>query len=804
MTQAHLWLRQFGRRPTASAFLLLSLSVSLAGGVAALSLNTAVLWRELPFGDAASLVKLELRTHENRSRWWSGPELESIAATDAPAFASVAGYTAADFNVLSEPGRSPEALLGTLVSPEFFHVLGVRLHLGRVPEASDYRAGSPRVVLLSHELWEDRYGGDPAIVGRTIRLDAPQYLGEPRADYRVIGVLQEGTWLFWKRADLVLPLQAGAGMLADPRRHLVEHVVGRLAPGATIDGARLQARSLVYRLDGVSDPAVLHVVVDPLKSALFRDLRPQLLLVLTIAILVFALAGVNVAVNASTHAVENECEAAVRLAIGAAPRQLAVDAGWQVAITIVAAAVASLVLATWFIEIVVAYVPGGWLARVPGTANAVRVDAGAVTALALFALSVMLALSAWVYVWARRMAATTLLAAMRPADSPRSGRWRAMLVGSEVALCAASFMAATSLVSQLWSLGRVDLGVRSDRTTAVWVMASPTTYADANARARYFERIETALLRRPGIEAVGGVDLPFHFEWQTTRARAGVDSTTPPLTVLARASTPTYLDVSGIELLDGRWFERHDRPGAPLVVAISRALADSLWPGARAVGRQMQIGEGERPTLATVVAVVSDTRHAPSAAPDRIVYRPLAQVPPSWLYFLVRTAQGPVDSSSLRTAVWSVDPDQPIDGPWTIQQWVDDQTESVRFLATLTAILSGIGIVLVAAGLHGLTAYWVQTSSRELGIRRAVGASHLSIVAWFAAKWVRVIGPALAVGTLIHVGLLQSAMSAIEGLQPPTVASLVAAAGAVTLYAAFASAVALRRALRTDAQVLMR
>jgi len=206
----------------------------------------------------------------------------------------------------------------------------------------------------------------------------------------------------------------------------------------------------------------------------------------------------------------------------------------------------------------------------------------------------------------------------------------------------------------------------------------------------------------------------------TGRRRWSAPASSAPITALDRAATSTYLDASGITLLDGRWLEAQDRSGAPPVAVVSRSLAQALWPNQRAVGETLQLDASKSEKPATVVGVVSDIRHAPQAPPARIVYRPVPQSAPSWLYFLARIRANADVLNEIQSAVWRVDPDQPVDGPWAIQKWIDDTTSHVRFLANLTAMLAGIGIVLAAAGLHALTVYWVQTSRRELGIRRAL------------------------------------------------------------------------------------
>ena len=286
--------------------------------------------------------------------------------------------------------------------------------------------------------------------------------------------------------------------------------------------------------------------------------------------------------------------------------------------------------------------------------------------------------------------------------------------------------------------------------------------------------------------------------------RAGVGRADAPVTALERAATPTYLDVSGITLVDGRWLEARDGLGAAAVVVISRSLANTLWPNQRAVGQTVQLDAAKSEKPATVIGVVSDVRHAPQAAPSRIVYGSIPQTAPPWLYFLVRT-RAKVDAlNEIQSAVWQVDPDQPVDGPWAIQKWIDDTTSYVRFLATITTMLAGIGMVLAAAGLHALTVYWVEASRRELGIRRALGASHGDVLAWFAAKWGAVVGPAVLAGLFLQFALLRVTLSQIESVQPASIGHLALGTTAVVVCAAVAAAAALTRALRSDELVLMK
>jgi putative ABC transport system permease protein len=797
------WLRDARRKPGQLGFLVLSLSVALASALAAIALNAAVSWRDLPFAQADALVKVEVRSTDAQPRWLTWPELRALAADPRSSFSAMAAYTVADVGLTADGDRPPEALLATMVSPEFFGVLGVGLSAGRSFSDAEHQPGGPRAVLLSHELWQRRYGGDPAVIGRTVDVSLPDYLDEPGGRHLVVGVLAPQTWLFWRRFDMVTPFRADPKLLGDPRAQLIEHVVARLRPGATVVSAQASAPLLTAAMrQAGGGEATDTIQIAALRSALFRDLQPKLHLVLAIALVVFLLAGVNVVVAASTAALERQSETAVRLALGASPARLVRDTGAQLLVTVVVSSLLALLLSGSFIAAILGIVPDAWLARVPGGAAAVRVDTlgVAIAVVLLAALGAASALWAWRHM--ARLSVTALLAAIRHDDAPTRHRWRAMIVAGEVALCTTVVLVASTLAFQLWELRRVDLGVRADRTSAVWINANPEKYADPGRRATYFERLLGELGRVPGVEAVAGIDLTFQMDWQTVKVSVGDRLETPPLTALDRAATASYRALGGLTLIDGRWLDPRDRAGAPDVAVVSRSLAEALWPRQRAVGQTLLLDATKERRPITVVGVVSDVRHAPQAQPARVVYRSMPQAVPQWLYVLIRTDLTPHRTAAIASAVWRVDPDQTIDGPWTVQKWIDDRTAYVRFLANLTAMLAVVAMVLAAAGLHALMRYWVQAARRELGIRRAVGASHRDVLAWFGRRWASVVLPASALGVLLQFALMRATASRIESVQSASLVHLLVGTLVVVAYASGAAGTALVQALRVDEKVL--
>jgi putative ABC transport system permease protein len=793
-----LWFRHASRHAALTAFLVLSLAIALGGGAFALSLNSAVLWRSLPFERARELVSLSVKNGDGQSRWLSWRELESVTASPVEPFDAVAGYTAADFNALSEPGLPPEPLSATVVSPNFFSTFGVRLALGAFPGADTYGASRDRVVILSHEFWQRRYRGDSGIIGRSVRLSRPEYLGGGDEPYRVIGVLTSDTWLFWKGFDVVMPMQAEAARISDPSRGLFERAAGRMARDADLDSARASAPILLerIRLAGSTRPPA-SITVAALQDAIFADLRPQLTVVLWLAIIVFSLAGINVVLSTIAQAAEQRRGTAIRLAVGASYGRLFGDTVRQHGITVCLATAVGLVLAQGLVTGVGSQMPDGWLSRIPGQLAALRIDARVTSWLGVALAATILFSAGAVHAMTRRLRPWSLLGSAHADNTARKQTLRSALIGIEIALCSAVVITSVTLVSQLMTLGSVNMGVDQVRASAVWINLGSTTLNDPVARVDYYDRILEAAGSLPMIESSGGVSHPFNLGWQSVQVR-DTTKTAVDVTALERAASPGYLRASGITLVDGRWFTESDRANAPPVAVVSASLAQARWPERSAIGQHLEAVDPDgTASSATVIGVVSDTRHAPQQPPDRILYRAVAQAPPPWLYLVFRARPGAVDPArAVSEAIWRINPDQPVDGPWSVSEWVADNTEHLRFLTLVSIVLGVVGVVLAAAGLYGLTSWSVTASRHSIAVRRAVGASDGQIRSWFIAGWARTVVPGLVGGWILQSMWTSALVSAIEGLHAPHASSVLIGIGVMALGAALAALVPLRRGLR--------
>lgn len=799
-----LWLRRFGREPASTAFLMLSVAVTLAGVIVALSLNSAVLWRALPFDAADRIVTIEPHWRAAQRQWLTMREFRALAEAPPAPFRFVAGYTAADFIAQPDRGQPAQPLLATLVAARYFDVFQLHPAIGELPDADRY-AADERVVLMSDEFWARRYGRSPDLIGRSIPLSGPDYLQGSSGAYRVIGVLPRETWLFWKRADIVLPLRYATERAGDPAIGVIEHVVARLRDDSSLAAARAAMPAAVARLQAsgaMRPPDIL--TIEGLQAAHFRQLRPHMLIVLVVAVSVLALALLNLALAAVAHALESRRESAIRIALGASTLRLFTAGAQHHAITALLAGAAAGALGAGLTPAVASFVPNGWLNIIPGQAGAIRIDVTvSLIVTGILIAAVMVGSTATQLVINR--VNPWLLIANAHRELTASHRIRSLLVCVEVALCATAVGVGTELSLRLHALNAVDLGIASDRVFAVWLNVRPESHPGTEARSAYYSDVLQRVRNLPGVESVGAIDLTFQFDWQTTRVRTDVTDEASTVTALDRAATADYLGASGVRLVAGRWFDERDRVGGAPTAVVSETLARTLAPDGSVLGRTITLAATTGPpAAATVVGIVSDTRHAPHAPTDRIVYRSALQVPPPWLYLIVRARPDASNvASTVAATMRGVDPTQSIEGPWPLADWVAHLTEDLRFVTWLTALLAIIGALLCAAGLYALSHCWVTESRHELGVRRAVGASDRQVMRWFGRRWIAVVVPGLGLGALLQSVLMRALVSQIAGVER-TASAPVLALGALSLCAIAGAAVPFHHALKSDAAVLLR
>jgi predicted permease len=796
--------RQLTQAPGLSVFAMLALAVGVGGTTTVFTLINGVLLRPLPFERPSELYRITRTSFNGVDRWLSVPELtrwqqESRAGRD------LAGFTPMDFNLR---GPNPEGLIVVWASRRFLHVLGFIPPIGRDLTDADSNPEAERVALISDELWRRRYGADPAIVGRRVELEGPSFLTDSNGSYTIIGVLPRPFWLFYTRTDFVIPMRASARQLNDPTEQLVQTVVGRVR-SSQLEPLRSELAAL-SRAPGNEREGIS---IETLADWHWGDLRRPLIFLMGTAVLAALIACANVALILVARTSVRRRELAIRLAIGAGRARVVRLLLTESLILAAAGGFAGVCLAVVLGGAVRALVPATLINRLPGGYDALSLDwRTAMAAMAAIVVSGLLAGVSSISACRFREGFDDLRSA--PPGMGSGGRLpiQTALVVGQTAVAIVLLIAGAMLLKSLDHLRRVDLGVEPRNGLVVWLNLNPSRYSTNDDRVRFYGAVFEQLAAQPDVAHASGIDMPFHFDWQTTRIATVNTAREAPErwpVALARAATPTYFERQGIRRSRGRTFTDRDDAQSPPVAIISQTLADEYWPDGGAVGQQLttRTDSGEMSTV-TIVGIVTDVRSAPTEPPKPTVYRPYRQVPPPWMYVTVEPRGGSSGlMSAIRRAVWAVDPEQALDGPsgpWTLREWLSAPAQQPRLVAVIANALAAIAGLLATTALYGLLSYVVACRTAEFGLRMALGATHGRLVVLVLRHTMALTATGVAVGLLAAAGLMWLLRGMLFGVAPVDPVVFSAAAIGFVMVAIVASIVPTRRAMSVSPVTALR
>jgi predicted permease len=705
-------------------------------------------------------------------------------------FSAIGGSSQQPF-VLTGQG-DPARVSAATTTASLADVFDVKPQLGRWYTEEEDRPGGPKVVLLMHDFWSQRFGRDPGVVGRTIVLD-----GEP---YEVVGVMPAGFAL--RRADVLVPLQRKLDPATRGNHFLVTYA--RLKPGVTVERAAAEMRALGRTLaqefthnHGIDVRSYTEVVVGAT--------RTPLTVLLGAVFLVLLIACANVANLLLAAGIARQRELAIRLALGAGQRDLARQLIIESVLLAVTGGALGVVLGTWILRVFVV-LAGAQLPR----ADTIAIDARVLAFSAATSVAVGVFCGLWPLILLRTR---DLVSAVREGDT-RTGsgtgrRFGNGLVVAEIAVAFALLVGSGLLVKNLVLLRSRDAGIRTDRIVAFDISLSGPRYKAPESVAAFYRELYARLARVGGVESVGMIShLPmYNFgsngEFQIEGGTPWRPSEAP--LVEYRWFSGDYLKTMGIPLLRGRLIDERDGPKAKTVL-INQAMADKFWPGKDAIGKRF--GQGSDVSAwYEVVGILGNVRSFGLARTTPFeFYRTVDESPFNAMTVVIRTlGEDPTSVvPTVRQIVSAVDPLLPINHVQTMEHVVSESVGQPRLMSALTVLFGAMAGLLAMVGVYGVMAYNVRRQRREFGIRLALGADQAAVRNLVVARGITLAAAGVAIGALgawLLTGLLTTMLNDVKPTDPGVFA---ATAAAVLIVALAASYLPARSAGRVDPMVVLR
>jgi putative ABC transport system permease protein len=784
---AYAW-RLMWARPGFTATIIATLAIGIGATTTVFTAVNTVLLRPLPYAEPDRLVLLAALSQRAVAIALSPRDFYDMTAA-MPSVASSAAFTKEQVTLTG--GAEPERVDSVPVTSSFFDVLGAPLARGRGFTREEGEDGNQRVVVMSHRLWQRRFGGDERTVGREIMID-----GRP---YRVVGVAAPSL-SYPDRPDLWRPLVFSAHQL-DPSQRGARwiSVVARLKTGVPHAQADAEARAVAARL--ARDFPRTHrgrgATVRPLQEHLVHTTKTGLLALFGAVALVLLIACANVANLLLARTSARAVEMNVRIALGASRGRLVRQCLAENLLLTGAASALGLVLAAWGTMTVTAALPAV-LPRADEIAIDWRVAGFAVgTAVALaIALGLVAALG-----FRGHTAAASVRSTPGGRMMPRS------LVMAEVAMAVVLLTGAGLFVKSLARLYEVAPGFDPSHVLTFSVTMPPAAYPGPDQLVRFAERLRTEIAQRPGVEAVGGIfGLPMTdaFSASSTFERIGIptDPDNEPIARM-RIVTPDYFRTLRVAFRAGRDFSSHDTTSAPGVAIVNETAVKKYWAGNNPIGHSLRLHAGVsdvEQTPRTVVGVIKDVRYdGLDVEPQAEVYIPHAQHPVDGLVITLRTNGRPHDAiADVRAVLRRLDPNMPMSDVATMEQIVADSVEPRRFSLMLLAAFAGAALLLAAVGIYGVLSYTVGQRTKEIGVRMAMGARRAHVLRLVVGEGAALVGIGLAIGGALTLAATNTVRGLLYDVQPYDPATLAAVGAGLLAVALMASYLPARRAASVD------
>ena len=804
-------LRTLRKSPGFTAIVVLTLALGIGATTAIFSVVDAVMLRPYPYADMNRIMMLGEITRDGQAISVAWPNFQDWREQNQ-VFERFGVYRGMIANLSG--GDQPERLNGSLVSSDVFKAVGIEARVGRTFVPEDDRPGAPRIVVISERLWRSHFNADPSAVGQSITLN-----GEA---HTIVGVMPAGMRFPSRLTDVWLPLGLYVQTFPAARgAHPGLFVVAKLKAGIGVARAVADMDAIALRLEKQYPMSNTdHTVsVVPYYEQIVQNIRPALLALVGAVSFVLLIGCANLANMLLARADGRQREIAIREALGASRWRIAQQMLTESVLMALGGGALGAVLAWWGVIAFVASRP----TSVP------RIDLIAVDLRVLaFALAVSIATGlAFGLAPALRASSTDLLTSLKEAGRGSRGagrRTRSALVVAEVALAFVLLIGAGLPLRSFSRLMAIDLGFDPSHVVTMRLNLPNARYPELARWTSFHQELVRRAASIAAVEAVG-LNSAVPLEGGGSESEVRYEGQPPPRSVreegtmcLFQASTPGYFRAMGIAIVRGRSFTERDTAEATPVAIVDETLVRKFFPNADPIGKRIAFesrghGPDSPPIWREIVGVVRPVRHyALVGGPANVqVYAPFDQLP-IWFHdrrptmaLLARTALEPEQlAASIRQAVRGIDPDIPVYGIQTMEQYVGQAMEQSRINMTLLGLFGGLALVLSSLGIYGVPSYVVSRRTQEIGIRMALGATRRDVMRLIVGHGMALTVAGIAIGLAASWAITRSLSTLLVGVSPHDPGTFAAIALLLATIAFVASYLPGRRATRVDPMITLR
>ncbi|MGA9769121.1 MAG: ABC transporter permease [Blastocatellia bacterium] len=797
--------RMLAKNPGVTIVAVIALALGIGANTAIFSVVNAVMLKPLPYKNADGLVMVweHNRTRDRRQNVVSPANFLDWKEQNN-VFEDMAGFY--DTRVNLTEMDDPEEIPGQRVTSNMFSLLGTYPMLGRAFEGEDGQEGHADLAILSHGLWQRRFGGNPGVINQTIKLN-----GRP---FTIIGVMPPDFQLFiksgsmtGKQAEIWAPFSLGADFRV--RRGRFMSAVARLKAGVTVEQAQAEMTSIAGALEQQYPEFDKNWGVNlvPLRQQFTGEISTPLFVLFGAVVFVLLIACANVANLLLARAAARQKDMAIRAALGASRTRLVRQLLTESVLLAGMGGALGLLVAVWGVDLLLALAPKD---LPPMAGVGINYLVLGFTLLISLLTGLIFGLVPAIEASRPDLNETLKEGGRSAAAGARSHRVRNFFVVAEIAMALVLLIGSGLMIRSFARLQSVNPGFNPENVLTVRLLLPASKYPEGPQIISFFRQTLARIEAMPGVRSAGAISfLPF----TTLGAATGFTIEGQPApaagqkpTLDVRVCDPNYFQTMGIPLIKGRTFTEKEATELSHVVIISEAMARDYFPNEDPIGKRVRIDMMENPAPCEIIGVVGDSKHQGlDIEPRAMSYWPHSELAYSAMTIVARTEGDPLSyRSAVQTAVQGLDKDQPIADVRTMEQWLSDSVSRARFSMLLLSIFAAVALLLAMVGIYGVMSYTVTQRTHEIGIRMALGASSTDVMRMVVRQGMILaligVGCGLA-ASLALTRVMAGLLFGVSATDPATFGLIAALLAAVAL---LACAVPARRATKVDPMIALR